>query len=321
MRKGLYIFALVVAVWLTGCGVGNDREGGYEGPESAVDDFSDLISRAVQTPGPSVRPPHIPESITKHSQRTAYYAEHYWDNLDFKNTSLSLDTAYMVRSFAHFADVLAVTATDKIRKRAVGNYLKAADASGDEIGEFAKEVADRCLYDPQSPLYNEESYLSFLVNYSQNGDSAAQDRMKLLRKNRPGTKAADIKLTDSGGLRTTLHEQIGRDKTLLYFYEPGCEICRQSWARLAEDPRVSDAIANRKLKIILVTPGNQSANNDWIPDDIPPEWIVCYDAHNAIGKDDAYIIRKMPSIYLIDKRGFVIAKNISPTQLTAKLFN
>lgn len=80
--------------------------------------------------------------------------------MDFNDCRLSLDTAFMEQNFANFA-ALFDYADSAAMAHGASVLLDKAATSG-EAFDFLNAIIDKYLYDPESPMYNEEYYTHFL---------------------------------------------------------------------------------------------------------------------------------------------------------------
>lgn len=252
--------------------------------------------------------PDVPASLTTPDERARWLAVHYWDELDFADTALSLDTAFMEQSFANYTTVLTLTA-DSVRTAAVAALMDRA-ASVPAARDFLADIAERYLYDPESPVYNEELYLPF-VDYeiAHSGSTPALQELRAdIMKNRPGSAAPDIELTYADGHRGRLLR--GDDaEILLIFYEPDCNVCHDTMARLAADSAVEQSIADGALRIVAVYQGEDLAAWREHAATLPSTWEVTRDASGSIDRRELYLVRATPTIYLI-KENTIRAKDI-----------
>ena len=60
------------------------------------------------------------------TERAAYVLAHFWDSMDFSDTSRSLDTAFMEQNFANFASLLPHVDADAVSAAAESVLKKAA---------------------------------------------------------------------------------------------------------------------------------------------------------------------------------------------------
>lgn len=92
--------------------------------------------------------------------KAGYLAAHFWDNLDFTDTSRSLNEDFMERNFVDFLTIMpAVMSHDRVT--AFENLLNRASAS-DEAYYLIVDYGDKYLIGEDSPLLNEEYYIDFI---------------------------------------------------------------------------------------------------------------------------------------------------------------
>lgn len=252
--------------------------------------------------------PEVPSSLTEPADRACWLAVHYWDRLDFADTSLSLDTAFMEQSFANFTTVMAMTG-DSVRFAAVTALMDRA-AAVPAARDFLADIAGRYLYDPGSPVYNEDLYLPFVDYEIGRGDSSPamlQIREDIL-KNRPGSPAPDFVLTYRDGSNGHLLRNDGAD-ILLLFYEPDCDVCHSLMERLAADAAIADGVGDGTLRVVAVYQGENTELWREHAATLPLSWEVARDAEGAVDSRELYIIRATPTIYLISD-GIIQAKDL-----------
>lgn len=150
-----------------------------------------------------------------------YMRAHYWDKFDFADTLFiaEIDTVEMLRAFAAW----------------VGNYLAPDDPAPVEalmaqagssrpmLAYFAM-LAEKVLYDPNSPLRSDELYIPVLEAQAASPlldeweKIAPLHDLRMAQQNRPGERANDFRYTlgrrqqpaalrPGGGLRVAVHLQ------------------------------------------------------------------------------------------------------------------
>ena len=282
---------------------------------------------------PMVTPPAM---MQDQQEILEYMAMHYWDA--FAEQSQDGGKAYLCDS-AHVAGV-------EMRKfeQALANYIyildnlplrtaykavrnmarkaedcESADTSSNIFETFVK-MTDKYMYDPNSPLRDEDVYASYAAALSQSNhlDQATKDRYvyvaRMCRLNEKGTKAADFTFSDSSGRRYTLHG-IKADFTLLFFSNPGCQACLEIINSLKADPKVSEMIADKTLAVL----------NIYIDEDLkewreympvyPEQWYNGFDPDHVIRTENLYNVRAIPSLYLLGSDKTVIVKDATPERL------
>lgn len=256
--------------------------------------------------------PSVPADIRVPQDRADYIICHFWDNAD----TLSLYPRSTVeQAFANFISVFP-HASDSAAVRAMRNLVdKASEAA--QSAQLISEIADTYLYDEESPVFSEDLYIVFLKEFidSQNIEDIEKirprSRLDDCMKNRPGDPASDFAFVTRDGLETNLLDQIDTAddaSTLLIFYDPDCAHCRVTLNRIISDPDLARRAADKSLKIIAVYSGDDRQLWEETASQLPESWTVGYD-DGTLQENDIYIIRSLPSLYLISPSKQIITKN------------
>lgn len=257
--------------------------------------------------------PDIPDSITRPEHRAAYAALRWWDALDFANDSRSLDTAFIEQNFVNFMTVLANT--DSLsQQKAVDRLLASAERSP-HAWSLMTEVAEKYLYDPNSPFRSDELYIPFLRSQTRSplaGETRRERdsyRLAMAMKNRPGHPATDFSFVTRDGLRTSLHAVKSDKPLLLIFYNPDCESCGETIARL----RMVDL--TRQYTVVAVDAESERDRWEATASTMPADWTVGY-AFTPVLEEEIYDLKASPTIYVLDTDKRVIGKDVAPELLT-----
>lgn len=232
--------------------------------------------------------PSAPSILTTQEQKAEFIATHYWDNFDFADTTLISRADITEQAFADFANLLPHLPQPLIEK-GVAAMMKGAEADSAMYIHFM-ELAEKYLYDPNSPMRNENIYIEVLRHIVATAklDEIYKVRpryqLELAMKNRVGDKAADFTYTTEKGGKATLHRATG-DPLLLFFFRPDCPTCKE-----VKEYVVNKGI-DKRVKILFVNP------------DI--------DTHI----DTIYDLRASPTLYLLDKDKRVILKDVPIEQI------
>lgn len=277
----------------------------------------------VALPFPDVVPPAMMESA---SDRAEYMALHWCDGITEASREYPCDTTLVSgvrkedveQKFANWVNILNMLDMSVVGKSVVRLYDRAAacekkDTSSNVFETFTDLVV-KYLYDPNSPMRNEDHYAFYasrlagsdLVDESMREKYAREVRLASL--NRVGSKAADFRFTDKRGRMHTLYG-IDAELTLLFFSNPGCSACKEIIDVLNNDPRISS----------LISEGVMAVLNIYIDEDLeewrsympvyPEHWYNGFDPDMVIRGENLYNVRAIPSLYLLDRNKTVIMKD------------
>ena len=256
--------------------------------------------------------PEIPDEMKEPSQRAGYLITHYWDKYDFNDTSFLMKDNLLERSFVDYLDLLSLVPED-IRDHSIGMLMKKVEDKK-EIFLFISGLNEQYLYNPDSPVYDEEKYIPFLQQELKSLllNETEKIRPKFLlenvMKNRTGQVANDFTYTLIDNQTGTLHT-INADYTLLYFNDPECEDCLMLTKKLTESPVINALIQQDKLKILAVYLNDDIKSWKEHASIVQSSWIYSRDAEQKINTEGLYNIKQFPTIYLLDKDKKILLKD------------
>lgn len=257
--------------------------------------------------------PVIPDIITTPQERAAYYIHHYWDGYSLTDTVFvhSDDTEQL---YADFIDALRYADTSEYRP-ALQKMMSLMEADSIAYAHFCR-LSEKYLYDPNSPMRNEEYYIPVLeqmINSKRLTELEKirlADRLKQAHKNRPGMKAADFSYVTPNGKTDKMH-QLESDYVLLFFYDPDCHNCLKFEQILSDIPSFVDMQQNGTLRVLAVYPDDNKEEWLYKISQMPQGWIVGWNEQGDIRSKQLYDIRATPTLYLLDKQKKVILKDVS----------
>ena len=284
-------------------------------------------------PFPSVTPPAM---IQDQQEMIEYMSMHFWDAFmapaagqGYRCDSLYVagvlkgDVEQNLANFIYLLDMRAMTEAKKAVSR-IADLTEAceqADSSSNVFESFA-QLMDKYLFDPNSPLRNEDYYQAYAEKMSKSAFMSPAEKDKysyisrLSLRNAVGTKAADFAFSDKTGRIRRLYD-IKSEYVLLFFSNPGCESCFEIINSLREDADVTSAIASGRLSVLnIYIDEDIKAWRDYMP--IYPEaWYNGFDPEFIIRNENIYNVRAIPSLYLLDEQKTVLMKDAVPD----KVFN
>lgn len=262
--------------------------------------------------------PEIPQSLTDPEERSGYLVAHFWDHFDFTDTTLISKPEITEQALADFLNILPYTSSENSRK-ALSNLMESASSDSLMFIHFMK-LAEKYLYDPNSPLRNEEYYISILNYIVSSGLDETlkirpQYQLEKALKNRPGDIATDFLYTLSDGKASNM-SSVKADYTILFFNNPDCSDCK----------RVKDYIKNSEvfnrmtrtntkpvLRILAIYPDADLPL--WKHTNYPSIMINSYDAEQIITNQELYDLKASPTLYLLDKDKRVILKDATVEEI------
>lgn len=275
----------------------------------------ETASRAdtVTTPVEALPLPAIPSALREPRARAAYLLQHFWDGMDFGDTLRSHNRDFIEQNLVNFISLLPHADTVAAASAVQTMFRRAECDKGAWL--LLAEVAEKYLYETGSPLFDEGYYLLFLeeMNGSTGSDTDESARfgyqLRMLCKNRPGTRAADFGYVDRRGRPHTLYRTRG-DLQLLLFYDPDCEHCEETIAALRGSTLLRELIGDKKMNVLAVYAEGDRQAWEISKSSMPQEWSVGFDIDGILERE-LYFLPSMPGLYLLDAEKFVLLKNPS----------
>ena len=285
-------------------------------------------------PFPDVMPPAMMEDP---QDRAEYMAQNMWNSLTDPSRTYPCDSLLVSgvrrtdveQKFANWTQVLGMSSRPVAEKSVSRLYDRALacekkDTSSNVFETFASLV-DKYLFDPNSPLRDEDlygAYAACLAAYEGYTDvqreKYARDA-RLCALNKVGTRAADFRFADRRGKMRTLYG-VEAPYTLLFFSNPGCEACMSIINVLKEDPQISSMISSGRLKVLnIYIDEDLDAWRSYMPV-YPEEWYNGFDPDFVIRNETLYNVRAIPSLYLLDSEKTVLLKDAPENRMFEYLY-
>ena len=279
-------------------------------------------SQAQKGPKPFVMPT-IPAIMTDPQDRANFLAGHYWDHFDFKDTSVVGQPQVAEQAFANYIEILPHV-TPSVASASIQHVLSEAQAEP-KVFTFFKDLFEKYLYDPNSPMRNEELYLTVLehmidllmVDGFDKGQISSQ--LESIRLNRPGQIATDFVYTLPTGRQGRMHD-IKSEFLVIFFNNPGCTSCGEIQYGFEQSQIFKEMQDRGRLKILAMYVDEDFVAWEEHRTSMPAHWINGYDASLTIRKDKLYDLRAIPNLYLLDKDKRVILRDTPPQRLEEFLY-
>lgn len=296
------------------------------------------FGKKAAAPAPSREFPEaqVPSILEEPQERIDWLVGHFWDRFIDPSLTHVQDSLHIggvpaeevEKQVGMFATLLQ-QASSAARKEAMDKVFTLSESytqAHPESEMLARlgELLRKYLYDPSSPVRDEESWLPFISRLctSPLADPGMvpgyQWERDICLKNRPGSAAADFAFTDLQGRVRTLYG-IQAEYTLLIFGNPDCTGCRQIMTTLRETPQLSQLVESGRLRVVDIYIDEDVAAWKAQGESYPKEWINGYDHLRRIQGERIYAVRAIPSIYLLDKEKTVLLKDAPEDRLMEKL--
>lgn len=260
--------------------------------------------------------PIIPDSIEDRNYRITYMAHHFWDNTDFSDSTIFaqpkiiLDYIYLLRLLPF-----------EEREISINNGVNAFSAQP-QATELLLFWLDRYLHNPQSPCYNDSTFLVIIdVLLEKTADEGLRNELKYIKsttqRNRIGNIAEDFYFVLKDGTEKKLSD-INAPLTLLIFNSPECSLCHKLEYDITNNDSIQQLVSEKQLVIIAISP--TAEYDEWQSHKYPQNWLCGFDQNKTIIKEQLYELRQFPSIYLLDKDMRVIIKEADYKMLISTLF-
>lgn len=257
--------------------------------------------------------PEVPVMLQSSEDRMDFVVQHYWDNFDFKDTTYIHAPDVTEQALVDYMDLLArvpVAFSDSCLTQTMNAAMQE-----EKMLKYFAETFRRYLFDPNSPIRNEEMYepVGRFLATSPVVDEAVRSRarhdLKLIGMNKVGTVAADFAYTLPSGVQKHMHT-IRSPYTLLLFYNPDCHGCAETLATMKSSPVLNNPAVMKQLKILAFYPDED--REVWVnhQSEIPPTWINSYDKDLTVLTQELYDLKAMPTLYLLDKEKKVLLKDV-----------
>ena len=268
--------------------------------------------------------PTIPNILTEPEARASYLVEHYWDYTNFADTNYIHHPDIVEQAWVNYIDLMKLVPYSTAESSLTNMFNDKGKHKKCYL--YLMELAEKYLYDPNSPMRNEELYIPVLESIlaTQVLDDMEKARSKShlewVLKNRQGSTATDFTYTLASGVQGTLHA-LKAPYVLLYINNPGCHACHETLNELENSALISQMAKDKQLCVLSLYPDEDLTEWKKYLNDFPREWINAYDAGQVLTMKKLYDLKAMPTLYLLGKNKVVLLKDTNVTQIIQFLSN
>lgn len=262
-----------------------------------------------------------PITITEQQAKVDWVVVNYWNTLNMADTAY-IGSPELEQAFVDWIAIMPYVAPEKRQEAFLMTFKKAAAADRAMLDEFLG-VSERYLYDPNSPMRNENIYIDVLraelalPALEEIEKIRPQAQLDLALKNRVGQKATDFSYQTVDGAKGRMNG-VKSEFLVLYFNNPDCPNCKEVTAQLNVATRLRELDKAGRLRVLAVYPDQDHAL--WVDHaaNMPPRWINA-SCELSVKSDEIYDLRAIPNLYLLDKDKKVILKDCTANQLIGYL--
>lgn len=261
--------------------------------------------------------PRPPAELKGVPARAGWLVEHYWDLADMDALASThaeggAETSVLEQSFVNYLSLFPLTESDSLCSASVNALMLAADpvaASGPDCGrlfEALSSLADKYLFDLDSPMADDEKYLLFIdASLLCKGLSATRRdllsyRKNVLMNNRVGTPVEDFCFEAPDGRLIDFSDIPGQ--RLLLLFDISCQDCLEMVKSLEASPE--DGVT-----VVAVAVNATRKDFRKFAASLPSGWVCGFDSTHTVN-GSAFALRHLPELMRIASDGTVLAKHL-----------
>ena len=245
-----------------------------------------------------------------------YNKNHFFDNIDLNDERLLRTPLLYARLDAFFTNVLIQSSDtinkeiDKLIKKCSGNYKMFQFISVYLFNHFRE--SEIMGHDAVIVKLADDIYLSGKADWvTKEFKDDLRKQVDLIRPNLIGKKAENMVMDSYKGVFVSLYD-VGKDFTILYFWEPDCGHCKEATPKLKV---YYDKPKDYSLEVFAVCTTSDKAKWTKYIEDNKLTWINGWDPKRSSHFDYYYNVQSTPTVYFLDKSKKIIAKKLSVEEI------
>lgn len=256
-----------------------------------------------------------PDSV-KWIRNYLYNKNHYFDNIDLNDERLLRTPVLHARLDAYFSSVL-IQAPDSIN-REIDKLLKKC-SNNHKVYQFVSVYLFNHFRESQIMGHDavmvkiaDDVYLSGKADWvSREFKEDLRKQVDLIRPNLIGKTAKNIVMDSYKGIFVAL-DDIEKDFTVLYFWEPDCGHCKESTPKLKS---YYEKQKSYSLEIFAVCTTSDKAKWTKYIEENKLTWINGWDPQRSSHFDYYFNVQSTPTVYILDRKKKIIAKKLAVEEI------
>lgn len=273
-----------------------------------------LVNSLIPIEVPEFKVPAVvsnPDSV-KWLMNYLYNKEHFFDNIDMKDERLLRTPILYARLQAFFTGVVIQSPDsinkeiDKLIKKVEGNHMIFQYVSVYLFNHFRE--SEIMGHDAVMVKLADDIYLTPKADWvTKEFKADLKKQIDLIRPNLIGKTGQNLIMDSYKGIYVAL-DDVEKDFTILYFWEPDCGHCKEATPKLKawyEQPK-----AYTYEVFAVCTTAEKEKWSKYIEENKLP-WINGWDPQRSSRFDYYYNVQSTPMVYILDKNKKIIAKKLA----------
>lgn len=273
-----------------------------------------LVNSLIPIDIPDFKVPAIvsnPDSV-KWLKNYLYNKEHFFDNIDLKDERLLRTPILYARLQAFFTGVVIQSPDsinkeiDRLIKKVEGNYKVFQYVSVYLFNHFRE--SEIMGHDAVMVKLADDIYLTNKADWvTKEFKADLKKQIDLIRPNLIGKKAQNLIMDSYKGIYVAL-DDIEKDFTILYFWEPDCGHCKEATPKLKA---WYDQPKDYTYEVFAVCTTAEKEKWSKYIEENKLTWINGWDPQRTSRFDYYYNVQATPTVYVLDRNKKIIAKKLS----------
>lgn len=260
--------------------------------------------------------PKPPEDMSGLTERCDFLVGRFWNQCDFKGAMSKKDK--FDNTFGDWISFMPYATADTVHA-AIDRLIKKNEKNGPVTLELAR-MAEKWAHSDTTDTYSDEIFLPFAKAAATHKKIPAAERarfesqVKIMENTVLGQPVGHLDYVKTDGTKASLADT-RTQLIVLFFNDHECDDCNMARVRLSADINATALIKAGVLTVLSIEPGD--ASTEWLAAaaSYPQEWII----GSSADADEYFSLREFPSIYLLDSRHRLLAKEMNIDSLLATL--
>ncbi|MDE6300450.1 MAG: DUF5106 domain-containing protein [Muribaculaceae bacterium] len=260
--------------------------------------------------------PVPPTDMVRLDERCDFLVSRFWRSCDLKSAMSKRDK--LNATFGDWISFMPYANADTVHV-AIERLLSSVSKSGPLTLELA-QMAEGWVYSDTSEIFSEEIYYPFAKAAAEHKKISGAERarfenqVRIMENSGVGKTVGTLEYTTVDGKKGSIND-VHTQMIVVMFNDHDCDACTLARVRLSADINANALIRNNLLSVLCIEPN--AASEEWkaAAAGFPQEWTVgCWE-----DADEYFSINSSPTIYLLNSRHKVLAKNVRIDDLLSAL--